>query len=83
MRVLYQQHFQNITQEEPCAWTCTMPDCVNRVRSDMVWSRPSNMFHGESGLFARENISEGTVVASFCTVRALRKGEVGTRPGRI
>ncbi len=33
----------------------------------------------ESGLFARENISEGTVVASFGAVRALRKGEVGTR----
>ena len=30
------------------------------------------------GLHYRENISEGTVVASFGAVRALRKGEVGT-----
>ena len=56
-----------------------MPDCSNRVRTDMVRIGPSNLLHGESGLFARENISEGTVVASFGAVRALRKGEVGTR----
>ena len=45
----------------------------------MVRIGPSNLLRGESGLFARENISEGTVVASFGAVRALRKGEVGTR----
>ena len=81
MRVLYQQHFQNIAQEEPCAWGCTMPDCVNRVRTDMVRIGPSNLLRGQSGLFARENIIEGTVVGSFGAVRALRKGEVGTRTG--
>jgi hypothetical protein len=70
MRVLYQQHFQNIAQEEPCVWDCTMPDFVNRVRTDMVRIGPSDLLRGESGLFARENISEGTVVASFCTVSA-------------
>ena len=43
MRVLYQQHFQNIAQEEPCAWDCTMPDCENRVRTDMVRIGPSNL----------------------------------------
>ena len=79
VRVLYEQHFQNVAQEEPCAWDCTMPDCSNRVRTDMVRIGPSNLLRGESGLFARENISEGTVVASFGAVRALRKGEVGTR----
>jgi hypothetical protein len=79
VRVLYEQHFQNVAQEEPCAWDCTMPDCSNRVRTDMVQIGPSNLLRGESGLFARENISEGTVVASFGAVRALRKGEVGTR----
>jgi hypothetical protein len=31
--VLYQQHFENIAREEPCAWDCTMPDCVNRVHN--------------------------------------------------
>ena len=79
VRLLYEQHFQNVAQEEPCAWDCTMPDCSNRVRTDMVRIGPSNLLRGESGLFARENISEGTVVASFGAVRALRKGEVGTR----
>jgi len=78
MRVLYQQHFENIAQEEPCAWDCRMPDSENRVRTDMVRIGPSNLLRGESGLFARENISEGTIVASFGAVRALRKGEVGT-----
>ena len=47
----------------------------------MVRIGPSNLLRGESGLLARENISEGTVVASFGAVRALRKGEVGTAPG--
>jgi hypothetical protein len=65
MRVLYQQNFQKIAQEEPCAWNCTMPDCENRVRTDMVRIGPSNLLRGESGLFARENISEGTIVASL------------------
>ena len=54
-----------------------MPDCVNRVRTDMVRVGPSNLLSGESGLFARETIIEGTVVACFGTVRELRKGEVG------
>jgi hypothetical protein len=73
------EHFQNIAQEEPCAWDCQMPNCSNRVRTDMVRIGPSNLLRGQSGLFARENIIEGTVVASFGAVRALRKGEVGTR----
>ena len=71
MRVLYEQHFQNVAQEEPCVWDCTMTNCSNRARTDMVRIGPSNLFRGESGLFARENISEGTVVASFGAVRAL------------
>jgi hypothetical protein len=81
MRVLYQQHFENIAREEPCAWDCTMPDCVNRVRvrTDMVRVGPSNLLRGESGLFARETIIEGTIVACFGAVRELRQGEVGTR----
>ena len=76
MRVLYQQHFENIAHEEPCAWDCTMPDCVNRVRTDMVRVGPSNLLRGESGVFARETIIEGTVVACFGAVRELRKGPV-------
>jgi hypothetical protein len=50
----------------------------------MVRIGPSNLLRGQSGLFARENIIEGTVVASFGAVRAMRKGEVGTRtPPRV
>ena len=44
----------------------------------MVRVGPSNLLRGESGVFARETIIEGTVVACFGTVRELRKGEVGT-----
>ena len=65
-------------REEPCAWDCTMPDCVNRVRTYMVRVGPSNLLRGESGLFASETIIEGTVVACFGAMRELRKGEVGT-----
>jgi hypothetical protein len=43
MRVLYEQHFQNVAQEEPCAWDCTMPNCSNRVHTDMVRIGPSNL----------------------------------------
>jgi hypothetical protein len=35
------------------------------VRTDMVRVGPSNLLCGESGLFARETIIEGTVVACF------------------
>ena len=49
-----------------------MTDCVNRVRTDMVRVGPSNLLRGESRLFARETIIEGTVVASFGNVRELR-----------
>ena len=45
----------------------------------MVRVGPSNLPRGESGLFARETIIEGTVVACFGAVRELREGEEGTR----
>jgi hypothetical protein len=47
----------------------------------MVWIGPSNLLRGESGLFARENIREGTIVASFGAMRAMRKGEVKPASG--
>jgi hypothetical protein len=40
---IYQQHFENIAREEPCAWDCTMSDCANRVPTDMVRVGPSNL----------------------------------------
>jgi hypothetical protein len=73
IHMLYQQHFENIAQEEPFAWDCTMPDCVNRVRTHMVRVGPSNLLRGESGLFARETIIAGTVVLMmmpfYCSYR--------------
>ena len=39
----------------------------------------SKLVHGEAGLFACQDIEEGTVVAGFGAVRQLREGEEGTR----
>ena len=55
-----------------------MPNCLNRVRTDLVLVGPSNLLQGESSLFARDAINEGAVVAYFGAVREMRKGEVGT-----
>jgi hypothetical protein len=54
-----------------------MPDCLNRVRTDWVRVGPRSLLQGQSGLFARNAINEGTVVAYFGPVRELREGEVG------
>jgi hypothetical protein len=67
MRVLYQQHFQNIVQEEPSAWHCTMPDCVN-IQTDMVQIRPSMMIM--SFLCSCRNKKEGQI--SIYTLRQVR-----------
>jgi hypothetical protein len=56
-----------------------MPNCLNRVRTDLVRVGPSYLLRGESGLFARDVINEGADVACFGAVRELRKGEVETR----
>jgi len=52
---------------------------MNRVRTNLVRVAPSKLIHGETGLFACEDIEEGTVVAEFGAVRQLREGEEGTR----
>jgi hypothetical protein len=52
---------------------------MNRVRTNLVRVAPSKLIPGESGLFACEDIEEGTVVACFGAVRQLREGEEGTR----
>lgn len=77
VRLLHQLHFENMGLEFPCAWDCTMPNCSNRLRTDLVRVGPSNLIRGQSGLFARDVIIEGTVVAYFGCMRELRKGEVG------
>jgi hypothetical protein len=52
---------------------------MNRVRTNLVRVAPSKLIHGEAGLFACEDIEEGTVVACFGAVRQLREAEEGTR----
>ena len=52
---------------------------MNRVRTNLVRVVPSKLIHGETGLFACEDIEDGTVVAGFGAVRQLREGEEGTR----
>ena len=56
-----------------CDQNCTLPDFMNRVRTKLVRVTPSKLILGESGLFACQDIEEGTVVACFVAVRELRE----------
>ena len=49
------------------------------LRTNLVRVAPSKIFSSDAGLFACEDIEEGTVVASFGVVRHLREGEEGSR----
>ena len=51
-----------------------MPECMNRVRTNLVRVVPSKLIHGETGLFACEDIEDGTVVAGFGAVRQWWEG---------
>jgi hypothetical protein len=75
----HQLHFENVACDVMCDKNCTLPDCMNRVRTDLVRVAPCKLILRESGLFACEDIKEGTVVACFGAVRELREGEEGTR----
>jgi hypothetical protein len=79
VRVQYQLHFENVACDVMCEHSCTLPECMNRVRTNLVRVAPSKLIHGEAGLFACEDIEEGTVVACFGAVRQLREAEEGTR----
>jgi hypothetical protein len=79
VRVQHQIHFENVACDVMCEHSCTLPECMNRVRTNLVRVAPSKLIHGEAGLFACEDIEEGTVVACFGAVRQLREGEEGTR----
>jgi hypothetical protein len=57
---------------------CAVTGCMNHIRTNLVRVAPSKLIPGESGLFAREDIEEGTVVVGFGAVRQLREGEEGT-----
>jgi hypothetical protein len=52
---------------------------MNRVHTNLVRVAPNKLIPGQSGLFACEDIEEGTVVACFGAVRQLREGEEGAR----
>ena len=56
---------------------CSMPNCTNRVRTDLVRIGDNGMFPGERGLFAISAIPTDTPIADFGPVRELRKGEKG------
>jgi len=77
--VQHQFHFENVACDVMCEHNCTLPECMNRVRTNLVRVAPSKLVHGEAGLFACQDIEEGTVVAGFGAVRQLREGEEGTR----
>ncbi len=62
-----------------CEENRTLPDCMNSVQTNLVRVAPSKSILGESGLFARQDIEEGSVVACFGTVREVRGREEGTR----
>ena len=79
MRVQHQLHFENVACDVMCEHNCTLPDCMNHVRTNLVRVAPSKLIHGEAGLFANEDIEEGSVVAGFGAVRQLREGKEGTR----
>jgi hypothetical protein len=60
--VQHQPHFENVACDVMCEQNCTVPDRMNRVRTNLVRVAPSNLILGESGLFARQDIEEGSVV---------------------
>ena len=75
----HQLHFENVACDVMCEHSCTLPECMNRVRTNLVRVAPSKLIDGEAGLFACEDIEEGTVVAGFGAVRQLREGEEARR----
>jgi hypothetical protein len=79
MRVQHQLHFENVACDVMCEHNCTLPECMNRVRTNLVRVAPSKLIQGEAGLFACKDIEEGTVVTCFGVVRQLREGEEGAR----
>ena len=79
MRVQHQLHFENVACDVMCEHSCTLSECMNRVRTNLVHVAPSKLIRGEAGLFVCEDIEEGTVVAGFGAVRQLREGEEARR----
>ena len=59
---------------------CPKPECMNRVRTDLVRVSSSELLPGQLGLFACADIKEGTVITCFGDVReSVRVGEDGKR----
>jgi hypothetical protein len=63
MRVQHQLHFENMACYVMCEHNCILPECMNRVHTNLVRVTPSKLIPGETRLFAYEDIEEGTVVA--------------------
>lgn len=63
--------------EKLCGYLCSMPNCTNRIRTDLVLIGESSILPGERRLFANSAIPKDTPIADFGPVRELRKGEKG------
>jgi hypothetical protein len=72
MRVFYKKHFENIGHEVPCEWDCTMPNCLNRVRTEFVRVGPSNLLRGlrVTSVLTRCHDDDDVMMMSFiCSCR--------------
>ena len=74
-RVQFKPHYEKVGREVLCDRDCPKPECMNRVRTDLVRVASSELLPGQLGLFACTHIQEGTVIACFGDIRELRVGE--------
>jgi hypothetical protein len=78
-RVQFKTHYEKGGHEVLCDRDCPKPECMNRVRTDLVRVASSELLPGQLGLFSCVDIQEGSVIACFGDVRELRVGEDGKR----
>ena len=67
MRVQRQLHIENVACDVMCEHNCTLLECMNRVRTNLVRVAPSKLIPGEADLFACEDI-ERKVLSSRALV---------------
>ena len=69
VRKLHHEHFKRVGMEKLCGYQCSMPNCTNRIRTDLVRIGESSILPGERGLFANSAIPKDTPIADFGPVR--------------
>ena len=62
-RVQFKTHYEKVGLEVLCDRDCPKPECMNRVRTDLVRVASSELLPGQLGLFACADIQEGTIIA--------------------